>query len=195
MPDRMRLIILSGATLCALSASAMAGSFGHVGYGESVLLPHASQKPEALAQDLTPVEAVALAEQSTKGHATHLQRSRDQQALLYRITVIGTGSPEAVTINAASGQIVRTESVGFIEWLRDWEGTTRADALSDTKTTLAAAITTAEKLTGGEVTDAWIDRDSRIPAYELETVARGRSATVHVNATTGHAAFDFEESE
>ena len=195
MPDRMRLIMLSGATLCALSGGAMAGSFGHVGYGESVLLPHASQKPETLAQDLTPVEALAMAEQSTKGHATHLQRSGDQQSLLYRITVIGAGSPKAVTINATSRQIIRTEPVGFIEWLRDWEGTTRADALADAKTTLAAAIKTAEKLTGGEITDAWIDRDSTIPAYELETVAHGRSATIHVNATTGAAAFNFEKSE
>lgn len=53
----------------------------------------------------------------------------------------------------------------------------------------------ARAFTGGSVVEAWADNDSKIPVYEFETVMNGHSTKVHVNANTGVAAFDFENSE
>lgn len=203
MPRPILTTVLVVAAVVAPTVAAIAGSFGHVGYGDAFVM-HRSAGKEDTAQkraaggasgyDLTPAQAIATAEQSAKGHATRLQRAGDDRSSVYRITVIASGVPQSVSIDASSGQIIRTEEVGRIERLLDWEGMTRTDSRA-TKTTLAAAVSTGEKVTGGSVVEAWLDNDSRIPAYEIETVMNGRTAKVHVNADSGAAAFDFESAE
>lgn len=198
MPALVRSTILASVAVLASSATVFAGSgfYGNLGYGDVVAGRQGPAKAgprEAQVAGggagaaVTPAQAIATAEGNAKGRATHLELSDGDGASDYRVKVIADGVPKTVKIDAASGQVLRTEERGFIGRLFDRDDKAETDALANVKITLAAAIDAAEKLTGGRVVEAGIDDEGKALSYEIETRKDGHKARVRVDANTGRA--------
>jgi uncharacterized membrane protein YkoI len=134
---------------------------------------------------MTPQEAIAAAEQSAGGRATRIDVKHKKGADLYRVRVLANGAAEIVKIDAASGKILSTEKPGPVERLLEREGKNEAAKLQSAKTTLAAAIDTAEKQTGGKAHEARVeDEDGRL-VYEVEMRKDHEKQRVRIDIDTG----------
>jgi len=93
-----------------------------------------------------------------------------------------------VSINPATGKIVRTDEEGFIAKIFDKfdkEDQEQFDKLTASPVTLAAAIATAEKETGGKTMEAEFESEHGKSLFKVKLVKDNAVHKVKIDASNG----------
>lgn len=184
LPTALAIAVLTAGSAAFAASTAQSAPAGDAVNG-SAAAPAATGTTTTAQGPLTPQQAIAAAEQSAGGRATRINAKHKNGADFYRVKVLANGAAEMVKIDAASGKILSTEKPGLVARVFERADKNEAAKMLSAKTTLAAAIDTAEKQTGGKMHEARIeDEDGRL-AYEVETLKGHAKQRVRIDVDTG----------
>lgn len=130
-------------------------------------------------------EAVTTAEQETGGRAVKLGIEDQNGTYLYEIQ---TATPDKVAdafIDPATGKVVRIEDKDLIARVFEREDRGAVAKLQDFPTTLATAITVAEKQTGGKTVEAEYGDEDDKAVFEIKVVRDSATQKVEIDAASG----------
>jgi uncharacterized membrane protein YkoI len=174
------------AALAAAILLAGPAAFAASGQQGSLAGEHERQQEIAtvLGAKVTLQQAIAAAEQSAGGRAARIDVHHENGANLFRVRVLATGAAQTVKIDPLSGKVLGTEKADLVER----ESSDEMTRLQSAKTSLAAAIDTAEKQTRGRAVEADVEGEHGRLAFEIETVKDNTSQRVRVDVDTGQVA-------
>lgn len=127
-------------------------------------------------------DAIGTAERETNGRALKLDWEQEGGTSVYEIESAAGDTLFEIDVDAATGGIVKRSDEGKLGERKR----ARIEAILQSPTTLAQAVTTAEAATGGKVMEAEYDDDRGRPVIEVEVVkADGSRQEVIIDAATG----------
>lgn len=129
--------------------------------------------------------AIATAETQSGGRAMKVDVEDENGAYLYEIKTVSKDKVSEVFVDPASGKIVRTDDESLIAKVFDKEDQAEFAKLAGSPVTLATAIATAEKETGGRAIDAAFEDEDGGTLFEVEIAKDKAVHKVMIDATSG----------
>lgn len=154
---------------------------------QTALAQNASKQPAqaSLAQ------AVRAAEQRSGGRARKVERESEQGVEVYEVKTVSKDKSTKVLVNPVSGDVVRVDSPGFFSSVsnafdREDQQEDLADLarLEGSALSLAGAIETAEKETGGRAVEASVENRYGSTLFEVRVVKDFIAQKVWVDPAT-----------
>jgi uncharacterized membrane protein YkoI len=131
------------------------------------------------------VQAIDAAERHSGGRAMKIDVEKKNGAFLYEVKTVAKDRITEVLVDPASGTVVGTDDEGLIARILDREDQDELARLAGSPTTLAAAIATAEKETGGTAIEAKADGDDGAMRYKVEVAKDNAVRKVTIDGATG----------
>ncbi len=142
----------------------------------------------ALAAKTSLTQAIASAEQQTGGRAFSIGLEERDGTHAYKIKVITTDdNVSEVSVDPASGKVLRTEAEGLISRVFDREDRAEAAKLKDAQTTLGGAIAAAEQQAGGKAIEAGYENENGRMQFQVSVAKDHNVSDVKVDSATGKA--------
>jgi uncharacterized membrane protein YkoI len=145
--------------------------------GTATFAQTAPQQKGTAVQQSSLVQAIRVAEQETGGRARKAEMERESGVDAYEIKTVAKDKSAKVLVDPASGKVVRVEGPGFFDAIanvfdrddrrEDQAALARLEALP---MTLAAAITAAERETGGRAVKASLKNQYGQTLFEVGVV-------------------------
>lgn len=175
---RTKLFAATMASVIALGGVTAALAANHNG-------PKRGEKTAVLTAKVPLAQAIAAAEQHTKGRAIAVDIEKEKGVYRYEVLTIVDGRGVMVLVDTSTGSVVGTEREGFMS--RTFDGKDKSEITKAMKatTTLAAAIAAAEQNTGGKATEASFESENSQLIYEVKVLKDNAVQKVKVDAMSG----------
>jgi uncharacterized membrane protein YkoI len=159
----------------------LAAAAAVVAIGAATVIAQPTQQqpagPGAQAAQTSLASAIQLAEQQTGGRARKAELERDRGIDAYEIKTVARDKSAKVMVELASGKVLRVEGPGFLENIANAldnddqrEDQAALARLEASPMTLAAAIGTAERETGGRAVKAALKSEHGTTFFEVRVV-------------------------
>ena len=139
----------------------------------------------ALAAKISLTQAITSAEQQTGERAFRIGLEEHDGTYAYKIKVISTDDNVfEVSVDPASGKVLRTEAEGLISRVFDGEDRTVAAKLKDAQTTLGGAIAAAEQQAGGKAIEAGYESENGRMQFQVSIAKDHTVSDVKIDGAT-----------
>lgn len=129
-------------------------------------------------------QAIGTVEQQNGGQAVKAEYHERNGVPVYGITVLAGGKEGKTLIDPMSGKILKTAQEGLLSRVFGDDASERA-GIKTSKLSLGAAVTMAEKQSGGKVVEADFKDKHGKPRFEVELVKDGTSQEIVIDGVSG----------
>ncbi len=172
--------ILPATMAAAIAVGATGMAFASSGENE-----HSREIAAVLGAKTSIAQAIAAAERQSGGLAMEVDVEKENGAFVYEVKTVSKDKIAEVLVDPASGKVLRTGDEGLIAGILDREDQDEIAKLAASSTTLAAAIATAERQTGGKAIEASFDGEDGATLFKVEVAKDNAVHKVRIDGATG----------
>ncbi len=130
-------------------------------------------------------KAITTAESKIGGRALKATAEEHDGTVFYRVTTVADGKVYVQRIDARTGKVLKSENEGALKHSGDNERAEDFGLLTKRTASLAGAIATAEKVTGGKALEADFGNENGTPVFHVEIAKDGKIRKAFVDGASG----------
>lgn len=130
------------------------------------------------------VQAIDTVERQNGGQAVKAEYRERNGVPVYVIATLANGKEEKTLVDPMSGDVLKTAQEGLLSRVFGDDASERA-GIKTSKLSLGAAVTMAEKQSGGNVVEADFKDKHGKPRFEIELAKDGTSQEIIIDGVSG----------